>query len=201
VDGFNLYYGSLKRTPHKWLNLDQLFGRLFPGFDIERIKYFTARVKQQSSDPSQPVRQQMYLRALKTVPKIQIVFGHFLSHVVRMPMADCGPGGQEFVRVIKAEEKGSDVNLAVHLLHDAHMGQLDAAVVVSNDSDLREAVRIVTTELNVPVFVVYPGRRSSRALVEFATGVRAIRRGLLATSQFPPRLRDRAGEFGKPASW
>lgn len=24
VDGFNLYYRALKRTPYKWLNLDQL---------------------------------------------------------------------------------------------------------------------------------------------------------------------------------
>ena len=41
------------------------------------------------------------------------------------------PGqAQQFAKVIKTEEKGSDVNLATHLLHDAHMGRFDVAVVV-----------------------------------------------------------------------
>lgn len=40
------------------------------------------------------------------------------------------------VDIIKTEEKGSDVNLAVHLLNDGWLDAYDCAVVVSNDSDL-----------------------------------------------------------------
>jgi hypothetical protein len=43
-DGFNLYYGSLKGTPHKWLNLERYFTMLRPNDDIQGIRYFTAMV-------------------------------------------------------------------------------------------------------------------------------------------------------------
>ena len=36
----------------------------------------------------------------------------------------------------KTEEKGSAVNLAVHLLNDGWLDAYDCAVVISNDSDL-----------------------------------------------------------------
>lgn len=45
IDGFNLYYGCLKRSPYKWLDLGSLCSQLLPQNDIKRIRYFTARVK------------------------------------------------------------------------------------------------------------------------------------------------------------
>jgi hypothetical protein len=48
---------------------------------------------------------------------------------------------------IKTEEKGSDVNLATHLLHDPHMDRFDVAVVISNDSDLLEPIKIARQDL------------------------------------------------------
>ena len=49
----------------------------------------------------------------------------------------------EFTQVYKTEEKGSDVNLALHVLNDAWLDQYDCAVIVSNDSDLAESLRLV----------------------------------------------------------
>ncbi len=45
IDAFNLYYGCVKNTPYKWLDLSKLCAILLPQHHIERIKYFTARVK------------------------------------------------------------------------------------------------------------------------------------------------------------
>ncbi len=42
VDGFNLYYGALKGTPHKWLDLSRMSVLLLPGYQITKIKYFAA---------------------------------------------------------------------------------------------------------------------------------------------------------------
>jgi hypothetical protein len=104
-------------------------------------------VSARPNDPDQPTRQQLYLRALRTVPGVSVHLGHFLSHEVTMALA-VGPGQrQQYVRVIKTKEKGSDVNLATHLLHDAHMGRFEVAVVVSNDSDLLEPIKIVREQL------------------------------------------------------
>lgn len=117
VDGFNLYYGALRRTSFKWLDLEKLCGVVLKNTPIDAIKYFTARVKPRANDPDQSVRQEIYLRALATNSKIEVYFGHFLSHPVMMPRCnqDGDPTG-EYVKVIKTEEKGSDVNIASHLL-------------------------------------------------------------------------------------
>jgi len=45
VDGFNLYYGALKGTPLKWLDIAALCRLLLPGDTINRIRYFTARIQ------------------------------------------------------------------------------------------------------------------------------------------------------------
>src|SRR6266704_296185 len=42
VDGLNLFYGCLKGTPFKWLDLHRLSAQLLRGHQIDRIKYFTA---------------------------------------------------------------------------------------------------------------------------------------------------------------
>src|SRR5207247_721364 len=68
IDAFNLYYGCLKGTPYKWLDLEALCRILLPKNDVIHIKYFTARISAQPHDPSKPTRQQTYLRALDTLP-------------------------------------------------------------------------------------------------------------------------------------
>jgi hypothetical protein len=55
-------------------------------YSYRKINYFTARVIPRPNDPDQAVRQEIYLRALATNPKIAIHFGHFLSHAVTMPV-------------------------------------------------------------------------------------------------------------------
>lgn len=77
IDGFNLYYGALKGTPHKWLDLKALAVQLLPAHHtIERIKYFTARVSG-AEDPDPPRRQHIYLRALQTISEMEVHFGLF----------------------------------------------------------------------------------------------------------------------------
>lgn len=57
VDGFNLYYGAVKRTPHKWLDIRRYCELAFPQNDIAEIHYCTAIVKDASRDPHQSLRQ------------------------------------------------------------------------------------------------------------------------------------------------
>ena len=99
---------ALKGTNNKWLNIQKLVQSLLPKNRILKIKYFTAHVIPRRNDPDQPNRQQIFLRALRTIPNLEIILGHFLSHIVTMPLANCPAGNQQFVKVIKTEEKGSD---------------------------------------------------------------------------------------------
>lgn len=201
IDAFNLYFGCLKKTPYKWLDLYKLCSRLLPKHEIAAIKYFTALIKARPNDHEAPRRQQLYLRALRTLQNVEIVYGHFLSHEVIMPLVEPAPGNSKFVKVIKTEEKGSDVNLAVHLLHDAYQARYECAVVISGDSDLLAAVQIVMDELKKPVGVINPQKRLCQVLLKQATFYKHIRSGVLAASQFPENFSDQKGIIAKPKEW
>ena len=98
------------------------------------------------------------------------------------------------------EEKGSDVNLAVHLLNDAWKGLFNYAVVISNDTDLVEPIRMVTTERGKPVMVVCPGRWSmAPKLRNVASHVRHIHSAMLRVAQFPPLIPGTT--ISKPQGW
>jgi len=83
-----------------------------------------------------------------------------------MPLAD---RPDESVIVLKTQEKGSDVNLATFLLRYGFLDQYDAAVVVANDSDLHEPIRVVRVELAKIVGILNPHWMPSRALVPHVT--------------------------------
>jgi uncharacterized LabA/DUF88 family protein len=201
VDGFNLYYGSLKGTPYRWLDLGVLSSRLLPKDRINRIRYFTATVSARTDNPDAPQRQQVYIRALETIPGLSIHYGHYLSHETRMPLPNPRPGGARTVAVVKTEEKGSDVNLATFLLLDAFQHDCEVAVVISNDSDLKLPVEVAQRELGIKVGVVnpHPPARRSRALKP--TFFKQLRTSALVASQFAPTLTDAKGQIHKPATW
>ncbi len=214
VDGFNLYYGALRRTPYRWLNLAALCRLYLQDDDVLKIKYFTAIVSARPSDPDQPLRQQLYLRALRTLPEVEIFYGHFLSNPIQMPLAPVPanqpalastaylvPGGPRKAWVVKTEEKGSDVNLATHLLYDSFANAFDAAVLITNDSDLLEPIRLVRGRLGKKVGILNPHPNPSWVLYAAATFKKKIRAAALRTCQFPATLTDANGTFHKPPRW
>ena len=250
VDGFNLYYGAVKDSPFKWLDLVELARRVLPRQAIvDRVLYFTARVSGKR-DPGASARQHAYLSALQTVPEVEVHFGSFLAKTVWRPLNNLpvagrridtpspvtlpagnhkvlGPPNQTLpVDVYPAraagkkrrrkssapltdaliaefhtmEEKGSDVNLAAHLLNDAWNGLFDVAAVISNDTDLVTPIRMVTAQQGKSVIVVCPGRwQAAPKLRAVASGVRHIRRAMLKAAQFPDPIPGTA--ISKPASW
>ncbi len=201
IDGFNLYYGALRGSLHKWLDLEAVCHRLLPKDDISRIRYFTARISARQADPGQAQRQETYLRALRTLPLVSLHYGHFLTHPVRLALAHPRPGGPRTAEVIRTEEKGSDVNLASHLLLDAFQHACDIAVVISNDSDLRVPIRISEQELGIRVGIINPHPPQFRSRVLRGTFFKQLRSSVLAACQFPEALVDDQGEFHKPVNW
>jgi hypothetical protein len=119
-----------------------------------------------------------------------------------MPIAHPASGQPKYVRVIKTEEKGSDINIAAHMINDGYKGLYQVAILVSNDSDLVEPVRMVRQDLRLPVGILNPFTHTpSFELRKFATFVKPIRAGVLTASQFPSELRDANGTFYKPSTW
>lgn len=167
-------------------------------------------MKERPGRVGQQVRQQAYLRALQTTQNLTVHYGQFLQHAVRMPLVQPVPGGANTIEVWKTEEKGSDVNLASYLLLDAFRKECEVSVVITNDSDLAEPIRLVRKELGIKVVVLHPlpqptiGSKPphpSYQLRKAASKSIVIKVASLAASQFPDRLTDSVGTISKPKGW
>ena len=208
IDGFNLYYSAVKDTPLRWLNPNALVARIFPKNQIIGTKYFTAGVSVLSGDVDQPIRQAIYWRALRTLPNMEIIQGHFRTRKVRAALVNPPPNT---IEVFKTEEKGSDVNLAAHLMLDGFLDKYDCAIVITGDSDLVTPIRMVRDELKKPIGVLNPQRisganprltRKSAGLREACTFYRnEITWAKLEASQFNLVLSDSQGTIHKPSTW
>jgi uncharacterized LabA/DUF88 family protein len=196
IDSFNLYYGFLKkRKGVKWLDLEKWLTTIFPNNDIQKIKFFTARVSGKY-DPNKPVRQEIYFRALGTLSKVKIIEGSFINKSVKIQI-----NSDIHISAKVPEEKGTDVNIGVHMVNDAHLKKFDTAIIVSNDSDLAEAVKIVTREVKLKVGILNPYDKFSSVLTNNASFKSSVRETAIIGSQFPNVLTDKVGSFTKPSSW
>lgn len=205
VDGFNLYYGSLKGSRWKWLDIAALCRCILQKHHvINRIRYFTAYAKPTPTNPDLHNRQQAYVRALRTIQNLTVHVGSFQSNTCKRPRADNGV----LVEVIDTKEKGSDVNLASYLLFDGFQKDYECAVVISNDSDLTEPIRMVVHDLKLPVGIINPHKNPkknhARQLGKIPpTFHLKVTDQHLAQSQFPSPVLDRKGKAvaTKPARW
>jgi hypothetical protein len=184
IDGFNLYYRALKGTPHKWLDIEAMSRAALPHTCvIAQVNYYTAHISGRV-DAGAPRRQHAYLRAIATLPTVAIHYGNFLvtrkwAGLVQppdfRPVTTLPPDAAPQVAFVwKTEEKGSDVNLGVHLVRDAFRGAFDLAAVLTNDTDLVEPIRIVTQELGLPVTLLSPIARPATSLAKVVSGIRHI---------------------------
>jgi uncharacterized LabA/DUF88 family protein len=218
IDGFNFYYAAYadgEFGDYKWLDLCRFCDDLLPKLDIVAVRYFTARVKPLPYDPENYRRQDAYLRALLTLPRLYVHLGLFRQHVVPARLAE--PAGNlpalARVRVHRSEEKGSDVNLASYMLSDGFRNRYDVAVVVSDDSDLHEPVRMVRDELGKKVGIVRvvryrkdprTGKRVQRGSVfrDKVDFIKDVRRRHFVNAQLPPVVALGNGKtVACPAAW
>jgi len=161
IDGFNLFYGALKhpdRKKYRWLNVEKMIKSIYTPtqkYGINKINFYTARIVPHSTTDDAPKNQQLYFNALKTIPNIQIILGNFIAKPTKFPRHPISTP-PEIVEVLKTEEKGSDVNLASHIVLDAALDNFDIAVVVTNDTDLFEPLRIAKEVFNKKIVLICP---------------------------------------------
>jgi len=199
IDGFNLYYGVIRGSAHKWLNIQRFFERLRADDDLCQVYYFTALVE----GPSR-VDQIVYLRAFETLPLVTIVLGRFKTRRRRCLVAACDHAGNRFFG--EPEEKRSDVNIALQMLEDAYEDQCDNLVLVSGDSDLVPAIGKVKSRFPGKRVIVYvpatdPVRAAAVELRSAADRARALPLDLLKHCQLPQEINVDGGTICKPATW
>lgn len=201
VDGFNLYYGCIKHTSYKWVDLKLLAETCYAHCqgDVSRVKYFTAQ-----ATGAQRERQKVYIRALQAhIPGFAVQYGfHIRQKTVRGRPVNPALGAAP-IEITTTEEKGSDVNLAVRMVSDPYRDAFDTAILISNDGDLRAPV-LEAKGLGKTVIVLMPwrpGRTPSKPLIQTANANFLVKERHLSVCQMPNPLITPAGRIVKPQEW
>ncbi len=200
IDGFNLYYGVLKNTKYKWLDLQKLSEIILPNdYEVAHVRYFTAHIIG-SSNSSATERQMAYINALKKhTPNISVHLGKFKERVFKAKIVN-PQDNKRYQLVTRPVEKGSDVKLAVHLVNDAWKDRCDCAFLISNDSDLEEALVIAKKECNKQIAVANPSKNyPTRILSRNADFKVSITIDDLKQAQLPINIP--GTNFSKPRKW
>lgn len=216
----------------RWLDIRALAGALvrerrdWDGARIAKVIYCTALIDG-AENPSGHADQDVYLKALLATGSVDhIEHGYYVSRVKRAPLATAddkgrpvlatarwpvmvrGPAGipvRDATFVVSyayREEKGSDVNIASHLLLDLLEQTIDAAVVISNDSDLRFPIE--QARLRIPVDTINPSPAYLAGALRgrWADGAgRHWWRQLAATDLKQYQLPNPAGGYRRPEGW
>jgi uncharacterized LabA/DUF88 family protein len=224
IDGYNLYYGRLRGTPHKWLDVVALFVDILrmqdSSAELITVKYFSAPAlaKFASHGQHSMVAQQSYHRALEALhpDRFSITLGthsHDRSGTL-LPVFDLGKpfDRNKRVRVWMLEEKQTDVNLAMAMYRDTAKGVLDQVVLCSNDSDAEPVLRALREDypsLRIGIVTPVPpsnGKSAHRGVsAALARHAHWTRRHILdeelARAQLPLRVPTRRKPIDKPPHW
>jgi uncharacterized LabA/DUF88 family protein len=195
IDGFNMYYGLKSQgwDRYLWLDVQALSQNLLkPDQALVQTKYFTARISQ----PADKVkRQNTYIEAVQTLSDTSIYFGHYLT--TPRTCRNCN-----FVYNV-AQEKMTDVNIAVELLQDAFRDAFDTGILMSADSDLIAPIAAVKKLFPTKrVIIACPPGRFSVNLTKAAHAYLKIGHGSIGKSQFPKDVKTKSGFIlQRPATW
>jgi 6-hydroxy-3-succinoylpyridine 3-monooxygenase len=183
VDGYNFYYGRLKGTKFKWLDIVAIFEtQILPSVLFApppsltptkmellpcAVKYFTAPILERLAKGADSVSSQsIYHNALKQHcgDKVEFVMGYYSLypanlHIVPAEDPETTPKDCPKILVWKPEEKQTDVNMALHAYDDARSGEVDQIVFVTNDTDLAPAMEMIRARCkDVVLGLVIPTR-------------------------------------------
>ena len=225
VDGYNFYYGCLKRTEYKWLDLKILVdlilstihhdvGGSAAQFELQSpaIKYFTAPILKNFARAEDSVKcQSDYHTALRhhLGESIAIIGGYYDAKPARAYKHEEGKAASacDIIDIWKLEEKQSDVSLALHAYSDALRGMVDHVVFITNDTDLVPAMQAIREHTEVTIGLIVPTkekeRRANTSLTDLSHWTRdSIRFGELEKAQLPTPIRISTKKvIQKPISW
>jgi len=205
ADGFNLYH-SLEKAVYleptkgvKWLDLNGLFSNVLGAIsgwqELTAVYYFTAYANYQKEHfPDKLTRHRAYVRAL-TASGVHVKVHDFKRKTHQRP--------ETGERIRLWEEKETDVAIACKLLELAARDELDTAVLVTGDTDLRPAVE--TFQSLYPkkrILFAFPFSRKNRELEVLAPDSFILSRKSYAENQFPDKVRLPSNKYvHKPREW
>ena len=224
IDGYNLYYGCLRKTAFKWLDLRALADTVLQSIRIDvggipasmvldplAIKFFTAPILKNFARSADSVSCQMaYHQALRghLGTAVRVIEGYFSAELARAHRYEKGTPARdsELVDIWKLVEKQSDVALALHAYGDALRAEVDHIVIVTNDTDVVPCLDLIRAHTKASIGLVVPTRHQERTVNgDLSRRVDWVRAHLnddeLAACQLPNMVKLGQQAIHKPLSW
>lgn len=209
IDGYNMYYGILRKSQYKWLDIFKLFNEqlLKPdSSELIEVRFYTAPILgTMCDDKLSPQRQRTYLQALKKLypEKVIVIEGRMIQFKPHRRPIDSSLG-IEFVQVQDFEEKKTDVSIAVDMLLDACSHRCEQMVLCTNDSDQEPTLKALREKHpNIKIGLVSPikkhDRYASKDLAKYAHWQQTIHEVHLANAQLPEKIPHTS--IRKPEAW
>jgi 6-hydroxy-3-succinoylpyridine 3-monooxygenase len=224
IDGYNLYYGCLKNSADKWLDVRALIERILTNVPFEQngepvgfalqtpaIKYFTAPILPDFAKSEDSVScQNRYHMALcvHLGDELEIIRGYHDAKPARARVWEEGRAARasKMIDIWKLEEKQSDVAFALHAFSDAIRNQVDQVIAVTNDSDFAPAMKMIRQHTRAIVGLIAPARQQTvNVNAELQKHAHWTRTHILdeefSQSQLPSVIRLKNKAVHKPLSW
>ena len=205
IDGFNLYHSlrdasrDLEGAGTRWLDLlglcTSFLNEIGGNAQVSEIGYFSALAHHlEPIEPGLVARHLAYIDCLLATG-VRVELGHFKPKRVLCPV--CG------LRIVRYEEKETDVAIGTRLLELAVSGECDAIVIVSGDSDLAPALRAARRcRARLRLLACFPYHRRSKELAALADRCFKLRKERYVAHQLadPVDLTD-GRRIARPANW
>ena len=225
IDGYNLYYGRLKGTSFKWLDIVEFSKELLlhrsQNETLEFVHLFTAPALARFATHGQDsvIAQNSYIRALETKhgALFKYTYGKHSVDKNGTPLPtyvqDVPFDKNNRTKVWLIEEKKTDVNIAMEMYRDVSKGKCDRVILISNDSDAEPVLKAISEDFpHVMIGAVFPirppqspnqNRRASGSLANYATWVKSSIDDLeLQNAQLPPIVpKPNKKPIRKPTHW
>ncbi|RMQ41231.1 NYN domain-containing protein [Pseudomonas amygdali] len=223
VDGYNLFYGLLAGTPHKWLDLPSLLAHIIrvedPGNTLASVNFFTSSVMPLLASRGRLSKeaQDSYLRAL-IARGVNVAYGRHQLEPRKAPRfidKKTPPSRLNQVEIWKLEEKETDVHIAISMYQLAARqanvppeNRIEQLVLVSADTDMTPALRAIREDFpDLRIGVILPHREGHKrtlpgSLKEYSHWMRrVVTIDELAANQFPDRVPTAKKPAIKPEYW
>jgi uncharacterized LabA/DUF88 family protein len=207
IDGFNLYHSvknasrdlGLRGAGTRWLNIWALCASYISIFGraarLSEIYYFSALATHlEAANPDVTRRHRRYIECLEDTG-VTVEMGRFKAKDVRCPSCHS--------KIIRHEEKETDVAISIKLLELCILDQCDVAVIITGDTDVAPAIRSVLRLFSDKRIVVgFPYRRHNAELKLLAHQAFDIKKERYQQYQFPDPFTLTDGRaIAKPPLW
>ncbi|HEV7442531.1 MAG TPA: NYN domain-containing protein [Steroidobacteraceae bacterium] len=224
IDGYNLYYGCLKHSTDKWLDVRTLIERILPSilfeqdgepvrfaFQTPAVKYFTAPILTAFAKSDDSISCQSHYHTALCAHlggAIEIIKGYHDAKPSRAHVWEEGKAAREckMIEIWKLEEKQSDVAFALNAFSDAIRNEVGQVIAVTNDSDFAPAMKMIRQYTRAIVGLIAPARQQTGNVnAELQKHAHWTRTHILdeefAQSHLPPMIRLKNKAVHKPLSW